>query len=89
MRSLTAWIYTRPDGVIHIVSGGGGASLYSIDFAKTRGVVAEGDMQNWVPFTAKYVAVHSFTVIDLTPTELLLRQIDSKGAEIDRIRITK
>lgn len=81
---------TRPDGVIHIVSGGGGAKLYSVDFAKTVEQLRKDNPGNWVPFTAKYVADrHSFSVVDLKPNELTLRQIDIKGDEIDRMVITK
>jgi hypothetical protein len=80
---------TRPNGVIHIVSGGGGAKLYSVDFAKTVAQLEKDNPGNWVPFTAKYIAVHSFSLIDLTPTQLTLRQIDLKGTEIDRMIITK
>lgn len=81
---------TRPNGVIHIVSGGGGAKLYSVDFAKTVEQLKKENPGNWVPFTTKYVADrHSFSVIDLKPNELTLRQIDIAGEEIDRMVITK
>ncbi len=81
---------TRPNGVIHIVSGGGGAKLYSVDFAKTVEQLKKDNPGNWVPFTAKYVADrHSFSVVELAPEKLTLRQIDIKGEEIDRMVITK
>jgi len=32
---------------------------------------------------------HSLTVVDVRPTQLTLRQVDERGMEIDRIRITK
>jgi hypothetical protein len=81
---------TRPNGVIHIVSGGGGAKLYSVDFEKTVEQLKQDNPGNWVPFTTKYVADrHSFSVVDLKPNELTLRQIDIAGKEIDRMVITK
>ena len=81
---------TRPKGVIHVVSGGGGAKLYSVDFAKTVEALKKDNPGNWVPFTAKYVADrHSFSVIDLTPNQFTLRQISIAGEEIDRMVITK
>jgi len=32
---------------------------------------------------------HSLTVFDVERDELLMRQIDEQGSEIDRIRVTK
>ena len=80
---------TTPDGVIHIVSGGGGASLYSVDFSKAVEGLKKEHGVNYVPFTAKYVARHSFSLVDLTTTELTFRQISLNGEEIDRFTITK
>ena len=80
---------TTPEGVIHIVSGGGGASLYSVDLAKTVAFLEKEHPGNFQPLTAKYVAAHSFTSVELTPTTLVLRQITSAGKEVDRIKITK
>jgi predicted phosphodiesterase len=81
---------TRPNGIIHIVSGGGGASLYSPSFEKTAEYLREKFPGNWAPFTAKYYATgHSFTLLEAAPRHLLLRQLSSKGDEVDRILITK
>jgi predicted phosphodiesterase len=81
---------TRPNGVIHIVSGGGGASLYSPSFEKTAEYLRERYPGNWSPFTAKYYATdHSFTLLEAAPKHLLLRQINGKGDEVDRMLITK
>ena len=80
---------TRPDGVIYIVSGGGGAGLYP-DPLTDEPATREYLKHNWIPFTARYVADrHSFTAVDLDSTTLTLRQIDEDGAEIERIKITK
>jgi len=32
---------------------------------------------------------HSLTVFDIDGNELLMRQVDERGNEIDRVRITK
>ena len=43
-----------------------------------------------MPLTARYVAdKHSFSVIELSPNELVLKQISIECAEVDRIRITR
>jgi predicted phosphodiesterase len=81
---------TTPEGIIHIVSGGGGATLYSVNLEKTIAGLKKDHPGNYVPFTAKYYAEkHSFSVLDLTATEFSLRQINLEGQEIDRFKITK
>jgi 3',5'-cyclic AMP phosphodiesterase CpdA len=73
---------TRPDGVIYIVSGGGGARLYDRD--------QEGDAASWQDFTARFISTtHSLTVVDVAPGRLLLRQVSAAGAELDRIVVTR
>ena len=43
-----------------------------------------------MPLTAKYVAdKHSFSFIELSPQELVLKQTSIDGAEVDRMKITK
>lgn len=82
---------TVPRGIIHIVSGGGGATLYNAkDFDKTVADLIRDNPGNYVPLTAKYVADrHSFSLVEATPQELVLRQISIDGDELDRVRITK
>lgn len=82
---------TVPRGIIHIVSGGGGASLYNAkDFDKTVAQLVKENPGNYVPLTAKYVAnKHSFSFIELSAGELVLKQIGIDGIEVDRVRITK
>ena len=81
---------TTPEGVIHIVSGGGGATLYSVDFAKTVEALRKEHGANYTSLTAKYFAAkHSFSVIDLTPAKFSLRQIAITGEEVDSFTITK
>ncbi len=80
---------TRPGGVIYLTTGAGGKHLYDADFT--------GQPSRWVhpedgnvAYVDRLVADrHSLTVVDVQRTELTLRQIDERGREIDRIRITK
>ena len=81
---------THPNGIIHIVTGGGGATLYSRNFESTSEYLRDKYPGNWASFTAKYYAAeNSFTLIELAPRHLLLRQINSKGEEVDRMLVNK
>ncbi|MSR43049.1 MAG: hypothetical protein EXS19_03315 [Pedosphaera sp.] len=80
---------TVPQGVIYVVTGGGGAGLY-----KPRVEEVDPRFQppaaNWVPFTAQYIADrHSFSLVQADPQKLVLRQLDEDGFEVDRITLTK
>ncbi|MGH9800389.1 MAG: hypothetical protein ACRD82_08500, partial [Blastocatellia bacterium] len=77
---------TQPDGVIYIVTGGGGAKLYDPDFTNQP--------DKWkvtgAAFTAKFVSDrHSFSLVELDRQKFTLRQIDEAGNEVDRVLITK
>ncbi|MDB6173937.1 MAG: hypothetical protein JWL59_3248 [Chthoniobacteraceae bacterium] len=81
---------TTPEGIIHVVSGGGGATLYKIDLVKTIEGLKKDHGVNYVPFTTKYVAdTHSFSMIDVSLTTFELRQIGISGEELDHFVITK
>jgi 3',5'-cyclic AMP phosphodiesterase CpdA len=80
---------TRPNGVIHLVSGGGGAKLYSLDLQKTVEQLMKDHPDNYQPLTAKYVPEHSFTVFDMTSDELAVEQINLEGKVVDSFRVTK
>jgi hypothetical protein len=73
---------TRPDGVIYVVTGAGGARLYD---------ASQGDdPASWRPYTAWFVSrVHSLTVADVTPTTLTVRQVSADGEELDRFTATR
>jgi predicted phosphodiesterase len=80
---------TVPQGVIHVVTGGGGAGLYKPRVEEVSPSFQPGP-ENWVPFTAKYVADrHSFSIVQAEPGRLLLRQMDEEGVEVDRVILTK
>jgi predicted phosphodiesterase len=73
---------TKPNGVIYIVTGAGGQGLYNPEQTK--------DKKSWQKFTYKFESrLHSFTVMDVNGNTLTLRQIDIKGNEIDKLKITK
>jgi hypothetical protein len=73
---------TRPDGVIYLVTGAGGADLY--DPGQTDNV------STWQPFTAKFIAdIHSLTVVDVDDATAPLRQLDADGKELDRFTIAR
>jgi 3',5'-cyclic AMP phosphodiesterase CpdA len=74
--------HTRPDGIIYVVSGGGGARLYSRE--------RHADPASWQEFTAKFIAnTHSLTVVDVATDRLTLRQVSATGEELDRFVVTR
>jgi len=74
--------HTRAKGIIHIVTGAGGAELYD---------PWQTDAQaSWQPWTKAFVSdKHSFTVLDVEAKTLKLRQLDAEGHELDAITLTK
>ena len=73
---------TSPDGVIYLVTGGGGASLYNPE--------QQDAPESWQEFTDKYQAkVHSMSVADVNGKTLTIRQISLNGEELDRFVIKK
>ncbi len=73
---------TKPNGVIYIVTGAGGQTLYDPE--------QENDSDTWQKFTDKFIAtVHTFTVADVNGKTLKISQEDAKGKVIDEFVITK
>ena len=73
---------TRPDGVIYLVTGGGGATLYNPE--------QQDDPTTWQDFTHKFISkVHSLTIAEVHGPSLLVRQLSLEGAELDRFVINK
>jgi hypothetical protein len=73
----------HPDGVIYIVSGGGGAEPH----AERR---IQDDMTRWQPFTKKFFCESdSFTFMDVNGKKLVLKQVSENGTIVDSIKITK
>jgi acid phosphatase type 7 len=81
---------TRPRGIVHIVAGGGGATLYGPGLEKTALTLKQEHGDNYTDFTARMAADrHSFVVVDLTPETFRLRAIDLHGQTFDQFAITK
>jgi predicted phosphodiesterase len=81
---------TRPEGVIHIVAGGGGATLYGPGLDKTAVTLKKEHGDNYADYTAKMVVDrHTFVIVDLTPDSFDLRAIDVTGKMFDQMIITK
>jgi len=73
---------TTPEGVIYIITGAGGQTLYNPE--------QNDDPDSWQKFTSKFVSnVHSLTIADVDGKTLVLRQVAADGKELDKIRITK
>ena len=73
---------TKPQGVIYIVSGAGGASLYNPE--------QENDPSSWQPFTDKFLSQqHSFSLVDISGKTFRMKQVSETGKEIDSFQISK
>ncbi len=81
---------TNPKGVIHVVAGGGGASLYLPGLEKTSVSLKEDFKENYADFTAILNADgYSFVSMDMEPTKLAIRVLNQDGKQIDKFNITK
>jgi acid phosphatase type 7 len=73
---------TTPNGIIYLITGAGGQSLYNPD--------QNDDPDSWQKFTDKFISnIHSLTVADVDGKSMTIRQIDVNGKEIDSFKITK
>jgi hypothetical protein len=73
---------TRPDGVIYLITGAGGAKLYNPE--------QHVDPASWQEFTARFVSnIHSLTIVDVDAHKLMVRQVSAQGEELDRFIVTK
>lgn len=81
---------TKANGIIYIVSGGGGAALYDTPQSNKPETWRHGPTANWVPFTVKLISdKHSFTLVETNGKTLTLKQIDLNGHLLDEIKMTK
>lgn len=80
---------TRPNGIIHILTGAGGKHLYDSSFNDNpANWVHEGDDIHKA--VAKFKSArHSFTCFDIEGPKATMTQVDELGEEIDRIVVTK
>jgi 3',5'-cyclic AMP phosphodiesterase CpdA len=73
---------TKPSGILYLVTGAGGASLYD------RSQQSRPD--TWEPFTKEFIStVNSFTLVDVDGSKLHLTQVDVSGKVIDEFTLTK
>jgi len=73
---------TNPKGVIYIVTGAGGQTLYNPE--------QEKDPDSWQKFTDKFIStVNTFTVVDVKGKKLTVRQLNAAGKELDKFSIAK
>lgn len=78
-KSFNGKTNTRPDGVIYIVSGGGGAMLYP------RAQAGHDD-----EFIDKFIdSSHSFTICDVNKNQFKLTQLSDSGTVLDQFEISK
>ena len=81
---------TKPNGIIYIVTGAGGAPLYDKHYTNNPALWKHDPPSNWAPFTVKMISdVHSFTMIETTKEKLNLKQLDAKGNLLDEFSVTK
>lgn len=81
-RSFDGRDRTKPEGVIYLITGGGGARLYNPE--------QQDDHNSWKEFTVRFVSrVHSLTVADVDGATLTVRQLSLDGEELDRFVITR
>lgn len=72
----------KPHGVIYIVTGAGGASLYSPE--------QTAKPESWQEFTQVYQArENSFTLVDIQGKKLKIRQVSASGRELDAFQLDK
>jgi predicted phosphodiesterase len=88
-RSFDGVANTRPDGVLHIVTGAGGKPLYEPQFTDNPASWIHADDDN-IDYVTKMVSDrHSLSVFEVDGTHLTMTQIDEAGHEIDRFVVTK
>lgn len=73
---------TKPQGVIYLITGGGGNHLYNPE--------QQDQPASWQDFTARFISkVHSLTIADVSGSNLTVRQMSLLGEELDRFVVTK
>jgi predicted phosphodiesterase len=81
---------TKPNGIIYIVTGAGGAPLYDKELTGNPALWKHDPAENWAPFTMKMISdKHSFTLIETREKKLNLKQMDVNGEVLDEITLTK
>lgn len=74
--------HTQMDGVLYLITGGGGAGLYNPE--------QQDDPASLQPFTVKFVSkVHSLTEAEVHGRTLKFHQISDQGDVVDSFTVTK
>ncbi|HTB62549.1 MAG TPA: metallophosphoesterase [Opitutales bacterium] len=80
---------TKAAGIIHITTGAGGKHLYDPGYTDEPTKWLHADDNN-VAYVAQMISDrHSLTIFDIEGAELIMRQIDEDGNEVDKIQVTK
>lgn len=80
---------TRPNGVIYLTTGAGGAHLYDTEFTNDPSKWLHPQDNN-APYVAQVFADrHSLTMFDIGGKTLDMKQVDENGKIIDRLRVRK
>ncbi|MEO7768799.1 MAG: metallophosphoesterase [Ferruginibacter sp.] len=75
-------IITKPNGVVYIITGAGGKTLYNPE--------QEDKPNSWQKFTDKFIStVHSLTLTEVNGNTLSIKQLTAEGKELDSFTITK
>lgn len=78
---------TRPDGILYLVTGGGGARLYNTNL-NNKPELWQRDKTTWAPFTVKHISDrHSFSLVNVTPALFVLRQVAEDGTVCDQFEL--
>ena len=73
---------TSPNGIIYLVTGAGGQTLYNPE--------QNNDPASWQEFTDKFISnVHSLTVANVKGKTLTIQQLSADGKELDSFKIVK
>ncbi len=73
---------TRPNGVIYLITGAGGAHLYNPE--------QQDDPKSWQTFTDKFISqVNSISIVTVEDRTLSIHQASTTGEELDRFVVTK
>lgn len=72
----------KPEGIIYLVTGAGGAGLYNPDQQDNRA--------SWQEYTFKFIAKeHSYTRVDVSGRRLTVNQISDRGKVLDTFVVAK
>lgn len=81
--------HTRPDGVLHPVTGAGAKHLYDPGWTDNPKLWIHPEDGNADYVVRMVTDRHSLTMFDVAGRRLTMSQIDKSGQEVDRITVTK